>query len=234
MQFPNGPQPDWVARSQHLTNAHKFGECNQSKKFFRADHFRQHLKHSHSGQSGKWTNMLETACMREEPPPTPEGGSSVAVAERPAPAPPALAPLPTPPNAQAQAQAQAHAQASQQSLQLQQKAQMAAAHAISSHQQQFTQPGMSGQAGGMGAQGGMGGHQAPLSIEQAAALAGASAAGAAGGSAPMAMMGGNPRPYVTMAPPNQGGPPPVAPVQETNLFAAQPSAAEEGDVKGEM
>jgi hypothetical protein len=231
MQFPNEPQQDWVARSQHLTNAHKFGECNQSKKFFRADHFRQHLKHSHSGQSGKWTNMLETACMREEPLPTPDGGS--AVAERPAPAPPALAPHPAPPNAQAQAQAQAHAQASQQSLQLQQKAQMAAAHAISSHQQQFTQPGMSGQPGGMGAQGGMSGPQAPLSIEQAAALAGASAAGAAGG-APMAMMGGNPRPYVTMAPPNQGGPPPVAPVQETNLFAAQPSAAEEGNVKGEM
>lgn len=45
---------------------HKFGECNQSKKFFRADHFRQHLKHSHAGTSGKWTNMLENACMREE------------------------------------------------------------------------------------------------------------------------------------------------------------------------
>lgn len=48
---------------------HKFGECNQAKKFFRADHFRQHLKHSHAGTSGKWTNMLENACMRDEPPP---------------------------------------------------------------------------------------------------------------------------------------------------------------------
>lgn len=51
----------------HLTNVHKFGECNQSKKFFRADHFRQHLKHSHAGTSGKWTNMLENACMKDEP-----------------------------------------------------------------------------------------------------------------------------------------------------------------------
>ena len=48
---------------------HKFGECNQAKKFFRADHFRQHLKHSHAGTSGKWTNMLENACMKDEPPP---------------------------------------------------------------------------------------------------------------------------------------------------------------------
>lgn len=37
------------------------------KKFFRADHFRQHLKHSHAGTPGKWTNILENACMKEEP-----------------------------------------------------------------------------------------------------------------------------------------------------------------------
>jgi len=47
---------------------HKFGECNNSKKFYRADHFRQHLKHSHAGTSGKWTNILENACMKDEPP----------------------------------------------------------------------------------------------------------------------------------------------------------------------
>src|SRR5690606_19676310 len=57
---------NWEARMRHLTSDHKFGECNQAKKFFRADHFRQHLKHSHSGTSGKWTNQLETACMRDE------------------------------------------------------------------------------------------------------------------------------------------------------------------------
>jgi hypothetical protein len=74
--------PQWNARIEHLTTEHKFGECNQSKKFYRADHFRQHLKHSHSGTSGKWTNVLENACMRDELPPTPinrggHGGHSV-------------------------------------------------------------------------------------------------------------------------------------------------------------
>lgn len=64
-EFSNFP-PDWGARFDHLTNVHKFGECNQTKKFFRADHFRQHLKHSHAGTSGKWTNMLENACMKYE------------------------------------------------------------------------------------------------------------------------------------------------------------------------
>lgn len=58
---------NWDVRIEHLTNVHKFGECNQAKKFFRADHFRQHLKHSHAGTSGKWTNMLENACMKDEP-----------------------------------------------------------------------------------------------------------------------------------------------------------------------
>ncbi|CAG9951983.1 unnamed protein product [Clonostachys rosea f. rosea IK726] len=68
----NGPryvtERDWEERSRHLQDYHKFGECNTSKKFFRADHFRQHLKHSHAGASGKWTNMLETACMIDEEP----------------------------------------------------------------------------------------------------------------------------------------------------------------------
>ncbi|KFY78354.1 hypothetical protein V499_02481 [Pseudogymnoascus sp. VKM F-103] len=58
---------DWEARIQHLVDLHKFRECNHTKKFFRADHFRQHLKHSHAGTSGKWTNMLENACMKDEP-----------------------------------------------------------------------------------------------------------------------------------------------------------------------
>ncbi|KAL9115534.1 MAG: hypothetical protein Q9227_000855 [Pyrenula ochraceoflavens] len=66
--FANFPHRDWNARYEHLNSVHKFAECNHSKKFFRADHFRQHLKHSHAGASGKWTNMLENACMREEIP----------------------------------------------------------------------------------------------------------------------------------------------------------------------
>ncbi|EQL28507.1 hypothetical protein BDFG_08756 [Blastomyces dermatitidis ATCC 26199] len=65
-EFANFPQPDWDRRIDHLTSVHKFGECNQAKKFYRADHFRQHLKHSHAGASGKWTNILENACMKEE------------------------------------------------------------------------------------------------------------------------------------------------------------------------
>lgn len=67
-EFPNRPEPDWDRRIEHLTNTHKFGECNQAKKFYRADHFRQHLKHSHAGQSGKWTSTLENVCLREETP----------------------------------------------------------------------------------------------------------------------------------------------------------------------
>jgi hypothetical protein len=63
--------PDWEDRVRHLQDVHKFRECNSSKKFYRADHFRQHLKHSHAGTSGKWTNMLENACMMEEEPPVP-------------------------------------------------------------------------------------------------------------------------------------------------------------------
>ncbi|KAI1375997.1 hypothetical protein F4677DRAFT_454619 [Hypoxylon crocopeplum] len=62
---------DWEDRLRHLQEVHKFRECNSSKKFYRADHFRQHLKHSHAGTSGKWTNMLENACMLDEEPPQP-------------------------------------------------------------------------------------------------------------------------------------------------------------------
>ncbi|KAJ5172421.1 hypothetical protein N7492_005014 [Penicillium capsulatum] len=75
-EFPNFPRPDWDRRFEHLTTVHKFGECNNAKKFFRADHFRQHLKHSHAGTSGKWTNILENACMKEEQPPEPRNSGS--------------------------------------------------------------------------------------------------------------------------------------------------------------
>ncbi|KAF5983280.1 zinc finger protein [Fusarium coicis] len=57
---------DWDERTRHLKEVHKFRECNSSKKFFRADHFRQHVSHSHAGTPGMWTNMLEDACMLEE------------------------------------------------------------------------------------------------------------------------------------------------------------------------
>ncbi|KAI9845369.1 MAG: hypothetical protein M1838_001769 [Thelocarpon superellum] len=76
-EFPN--PANWDVRVEHLTTVHKFGECNQGKKFFRADHFRQHLKHSHAGTSGKWTNMLENACMKDEPLPERMGSVSEGV-----------------------------------------------------------------------------------------------------------------------------------------------------------
>lgn len=68
LHFPNEPAPDWKARGIHLNGVHHFGQCNRSKKFFRVDHFRRHLKHSHAATIGEWTNELETACIRDEPP----------------------------------------------------------------------------------------------------------------------------------------------------------------------
>jgi hypothetical protein len=56
---------DWEERVAHLQNEHKCMGCNRAKKFFRIDHFRQHLKHSHAGTSGKLTNWLENACMTD-------------------------------------------------------------------------------------------------------------------------------------------------------------------------
>ena len=63
-EFPLPAQ--WERRIEHLTQGHKFGDCNQAKKFYRADHFRQHIRHSHRGLSGRWSYYLEKACMREE------------------------------------------------------------------------------------------------------------------------------------------------------------------------
>jgi hypothetical protein len=57
---------NWIARSTHLNQVHRRSECNQAKKFFRPDHFRQHLKYSHAGSSGRWMSILENACMRDE------------------------------------------------------------------------------------------------------------------------------------------------------------------------
>ncbi|KAI1754844.1 hypothetical protein F4782DRAFT_463289 [Xylaria castorea] len=58
----------WDARLRHLKDAHKFGECNTSKKFYRADHFRQHLRHSHAAILGDGTGHLEAVCMKEVAP----------------------------------------------------------------------------------------------------------------------------------------------------------------------
>ncbi|OTA97082.1 hypothetical protein M434DRAFT_392252 [Hypoxylon sp. CO27-5] len=60
-------EEDWDERLTHVRETHKFGECNSAKQFYRADHFRQHLKHSHAATSGRWVNTLEGVCMIDLP-----------------------------------------------------------------------------------------------------------------------------------------------------------------------
>ncbi|KAI1763577.1 hypothetical protein GGR53DRAFT_531425 [Hypoxylon sp. FL1150] len=64
-------ESDWAERFNHIREAHKLGECNATKQFYRADRFRQHLKHSHASISGRWTSILETLCMADVPAPKP-------------------------------------------------------------------------------------------------------------------------------------------------------------------
>ncbi|KAK6949187.1 hypothetical protein Daesc_009261 [Daldinia eschscholtzii] len=62
-------EQDWEERLIHVKEAHKFGECNSTKHFYRADHFRQHLKHSHAATLGRWTGAIESKCMIDLPEP---------------------------------------------------------------------------------------------------------------------------------------------------------------------
>lgn len=57
---------DWEKRIAHLREQHKFRECNLSKIFYRPDHFRMHLKHSHAAVFGDWTKKLEKVCAQKE------------------------------------------------------------------------------------------------------------------------------------------------------------------------
>lgn len=66
-------EQDWDERVRHLQEDHKFRGCNSSKKFFRANDFRQHLKHSHAAPNGTWIELLENTCMTEEEAPLPLG-----------------------------------------------------------------------------------------------------------------------------------------------------------------
>ncbi|KAI1771162.1 hypothetical protein F4818DRAFT_214457 [Hypoxylon cercidicola] len=66
-------EKDWADRFNHVREVHKLGECNATKQFYRADHFRQHLKHSHAATPGRWTSILETLCMTDVPAPKPPG-----------------------------------------------------------------------------------------------------------------------------------------------------------------
>lgn len=45
----------------HLRYAHRFGECNPDREFFRFDHVQQHLKHYHCAQLPQWTQPLRDA-----------------------------------------------------------------------------------------------------------------------------------------------------------------------------
>ena len=55
-------ESDRNVRVQHLEYVQKFKKCYHTKKSFGADHFRQHLRHSHAGMGEKWTDMLQNAC----------------------------------------------------------------------------------------------------------------------------------------------------------------------------
>jgi len=61
-------EQDWEERFQHVNSLHKFRQCNWTKRFYRSDHFRQHLKHSHAGTSWDGANVLESACIVEAKP----------------------------------------------------------------------------------------------------------------------------------------------------------------------
>merc|ERR1712000_668860 len=67
---PNGSKvatpSDWDERMFHLNDTHKFRQCNLSKKFFRADHFRQHLKHSHAAAGGSGAKMKKTSLSQKK------------------------------------------------------------------------------------------------------------------------------------------------------------------------
>lgn len=85
----------------HLDHVHEFSKCDKAKKFFRADNFRQHLKHSHCVTVDGWVNILENICTNDEPLPqqrslaTAEStslGPSFSNAQSPVPLPP---PFPT-------------------------------------------------------------------------------------------------------------------------------------------
>lgn len=66
---------DWEKRIAHLKDHHNFRECNLSKEFYRVDHFRMHLKHSHEALSGDWMRYLEENGMQKETPDEPEPSS---------------------------------------------------------------------------------------------------------------------------------------------------------------
>jgi hypothetical protein len=50
----------------HVRAEHKFGLCSSDKKFFRYDHFAQHLKTVHAAVAGEWLKALAESCKSRE------------------------------------------------------------------------------------------------------------------------------------------------------------------------
>ncbi|RSL80822.1 hypothetical protein CEP51_006317 [Fusarium floridanum] len=57
---------DWAERIKHVHEAHKFHECDLAKRFYRADHQKQHLRYSHFCKDGIWLDSLVRMCMAGE------------------------------------------------------------------------------------------------------------------------------------------------------------------------
>ncbi|KAK0620619.1 hypothetical protein B0T14DRAFT_234752 [Immersiella caudata] len=60
--LPSVSESNWEKRIRHLEDVHHFRECNATRRFSRQAEFRLHIKHTHSGVLGYWTDALETAC----------------------------------------------------------------------------------------------------------------------------------------------------------------------------
>lgn len=57
---------DWKKRLAHLLHAHNLGQCDLNKKFYRADHFRQHLKHTHRATMSRLIDNVALSGMKHE------------------------------------------------------------------------------------------------------------------------------------------------------------------------
>ena len=64
-RFANGPHLDLQARIQHLEQVHHSDQCKRQRIFYRLDHFRQHLRHSHATTTGPWTRIVEKVAHRQ-------------------------------------------------------------------------------------------------------------------------------------------------------------------------
>ena len=64
--FSKHPEAALLCR-RHLRLAHRFQQCQDEKRFFKVNHFRQHLKQSHGALLGEWNNVLENACLEAVP-----------------------------------------------------------------------------------------------------------------------------------------------------------------------